>query len=221
MQEFDKIYLVWRKGKGHERYAVGEIFLQEEKYVFQYLSKVKELQKEGFTVYTEFPDIDKKYTQHVLEIFGQRLTKSTRPDVKNLYRFWEVDETKTDDIFYMLGKTQALLATDNFELIPEYKTSIPLSFITEVVGLTHNRVEKDFLQIGDVLQIEKDLTNSHDSFAIKTFKNEIFIGYIKAIHCEIISKTELSKITATIKTVDQNGVVKRIFVKINIIQPAP
>ena len=152
-----------------------------------------------------------------MKIFGQRLTNSSRPDVKNLYRFWNVDETKTNDIFYMLGKTQALLATDNFELIPEYKTNIPLTFITEVVGLTHNKVEKGLLQVGDELRIEKDSTNVHDSFAIKSFKGNQFIGFIKAIHCQVIAQTDLSNVKITVTAIDQNGFLKRVFVKVTVV----
>lgn len=216
MQEFDKIYLVWRKGQGFNRVAVGEIFLQDANYVFKYLPNAKEMLNEGFAAYTEFRDLDKTYKQNVLEIFGQRLTKSSRPDIKNLYRFWGVDETKSADIFYLLGKTQAQLATDNFELIPEYNIGIPLTFVSEIVGLTHNPLAKGTLLVGDILDIVKDNSNQFDINAIKTYKHKKFIGFIKAIHCNVISNTDLRKIKVVVNAIDQNGIVKRIFVKVII-----
>ena len=216
MQEFDKIFLIWRKGKGHQRFVIGELFQYGGIYKYKYLPKAKELEKEGFTTYTEFQDLNKIYDTNVLQIFGQRLTKSTRPDIKKLYDFWSVDEQKTDDVFYMLGKTQALLATDNFEFIPEYKSGIPLSFVTEVAGLSYHAIPKDYIKVNETLQLEKELTNSYDKDAIKVFAHNKFIGYIKIVHSSIIAKYDLNNVTVIVKSIDQNGIIKRIFVTVSI-----
>ncbi len=116
MQEFDKIFIVWRKGTGGRRTAVGELVKTPEgRHIFKYFPKAIELQtKEGFTPYTEFQDLTKEYNGNVAEIFAQRLTKSDRPDIETFYKFWEVDGDKANDKFYLLGKTQGLVPTDNF-----------------------------------------------------------------------------------------------------------
>jgi hypothetical protein len=216
VEEFDKIFLIWRKGKGHQRFIIGELFQFEGIYKFKYLPKAKELEKEGFITYTEFQDLNKIYDKNILQIFGQRLTKSTRPDIKTLYDFWDVDVQKTEDIFYMLGKTQALLATDNFEFIPEYKSRIPLSFVTEVAGLSYHQIPKDSIKVKDTFQLERELTNSYDKDAIKVFAHNKHIGYIKIVHSSIIANSDLSNVTIKVKAIDQNGIIKRIFVTVLI-----
>ena len=89
MIEFDKIHLVWRQGAGTRRVSVGILEKTTDgKHVFKYDADVAELQKtDGFTLYTEFQDIHKQYNGNVAEIFGQRLTKSDRPDVNTFYDF--------------------------------------------------------------------------------------------------------------------------------------
>ena len=114
MKEFDKIFLTWRKGVGKPRQIVGVLQKTPDgKHIFKYIQPtVEKLQKEeGFTPYTEFQDITKEYNGNVAEIFGQRLTKTNRPDIQSFFNFWEVDETKAKDKFYLLGKTQGLLVS--------------------------------------------------------------------------------------------------------------
>lgn len=50
MTEFDKIYLVWRKGAGVDRHAVGVLEKQPDgKHIFNYLPEAATLtQTEGF-----------------------------------------------------------------------------------------------------------------------------------------------------------------------------
>ena len=86
MKAIANIYLAWRKGKGSSRKIVGVIKKNATEGVrFYYLSKgVEEAQKEGFTPYIDFPDTSKEYTEKVLDIFGQRLIKTERPDRKSV-----------------------------------------------------------------------------------------------------------------------------------------
>src|SRR4051812_6501932 len=118
MNEFDKIYLSWRKGQGERRYIVGILEkIPDNKYVFSYdKNGVEKAIKDGFTPYTEFPKIEASYNGNVLDIFGQRLIRQERPDIQKFYDFWEIDSQYKDNKFYLLGHTQGLLPTDNFEL---------------------------------------------------------------------------------------------------------
>lgn len=217
MTEFDKIYLVWRKGVGHRRHAVGLLERKPDgKPVFKYLPDTEKLQlEEGFTPYTEFQDLHKEYNGNVAEIFGQRLTKLDRPDIESFFKFWEVDEEKAHDKFYLLGKTQGLVATDNFEFLAEYILQSDTHFLTELAGLSKIQLAKGTLKIGDYLRFELEPENEYDKFAVKVFKDDLYLGYIKKYHSKIFYEPGADKLQLQVKALEQNGIIKRIFLSVS------
>jgi hypothetical protein len=217
MKEFDKIYLSWRPGQSQRRLIVGVIEeLSSGKYVFQYLQdKVTEAKKHGFSPYTEFPDVEKSYNGNVVDVFAQRLTKAERSDVQKFYDFWEVDPKFKDDKFYLLGQTQGLTPTDNFEFLAERNPVEGLHFLTEVAGLSHYQLPRDTVRPGDELRYAFDKSNEHDTEAVKVFKGDREIGYIKKIHCRVFSKPGAENLKLAVKAVEQNGIIKRVFVKVS------
>lgn len=218
MVEFDKIYLAWRKGLGHGRHIVGLLEKKpDEKYLFNYLSEAEKLKKEeGFIPYTEFQDLQKQYNGNVVDIFGQRLIKIDRPDISNLFNFWEVDLDQAHDKFYLLGKTQGLVPTDNFEFLADYKMQSNLHFLTDIAGLSTSDLPRGTVEIGDILRFEKEPDNEVDPTAIKIFKGQVFLGYIKKIHNRIFHEKDADKLKLAVKALEQNGNIKRIFVKISL-----
>lgn len=216
MTEFDKIYLVWRKGAEERRTAVGELIKTTEgTHIFSYLPAAIELQqREGFTPYTEFQDLTKEYNGNVAEIFGQRLTKNDRTDIGSFYKFWEVDHEKANDKFYLLGKTQGLVPTDNFEFLADYKLVPNLHFLTEIAGLSSLQLSKGALQIGDKITYKLEPANKKDEPAVRLFKESLPIGYIKQYHSKVFYDAGADKLQLTIKAIDQNGVIKRVFVRV-------
>ena len=217
MKEFDKLYLSWRKGLGTRRFIVGVINqTPDQKFVFSYDENVvNEAKQEGFAPYTEFPDISKKYNGNVLEIFGQRLMKSERPDIQSFYDFWEIDASSTHDKFYLLGHTQGLLPTDNFELLADYNPTPGLRFLTEIAGLSKYNLPSDTVRPGDILTFEIDNGNKFDPDAVKIFKDDMELGYIKKIHCRLFHKPNAENLTIEVKALDKNGIIKRLFVKVS------
>lgn len=218
MYEFDTIHVVWRKGVGGRRYSVGVLKKTPEgKHIFKYADNAEQLRKEeGFTPYTEFQDLNKEYNGNVAEIFGQRLTKTDRPDVNNFFSFWEVDPQRANDKFYLLGKTQGLVATDNFEFLAEYHLMPDTHFLTEIASLSIKPLPKGTVQIGDILRFELEPLNIHDKLAVKVFKGDIFLGYIKKYHNKIFHEKGADKLKLIVKAVEQNGSIKRIFLKVSI-----
>lgn len=216
MTEFDKIYLVWRKGVGGRRTAVGELIkIPGGTHIFKYYQKAIQLQqKEGFTPYTEFQDLTKEYNGNVAEIFGQRLTKNDRVDIGSFYKFWEVDPEKSNDKFYLLGKTQGLVPTDNFEFLADYKLIPNLHFLTEIAGLSGLQLPKGTLTAGDILTYELEPTNEKDKYAVRLLKDGLPVGYIKKYHSKVFYDAGADKLQLTIKAIDQNGVIKRVFVRV-------
>ncbi len=218
MKEFDTIYLGWRKGRGNRRHIVGALKkLSENNYLFTYENTgVQEATKEGFSPYTEFPDTNQTYNGNVLEIFGQRIIKSERPDIQSFYDFWEIEPSLKDDKFYLLGHTQGLLPTDNFEFLADYNPVTGLHFLTELAGLTQYQLSADTVKIGDSLRWEFETENEYDSYAVKIFIGLKEIGYIKKIHCRLFHKPGAENLKLSVKAIDKNGIIKRIFIKVSM-----
>ncbi len=215
MKQFDKILLVWRPGKGESREAVGEIIAHPEgHYTYKYLPHAKELQfTRGFAPYTEFRDFDKTYNSNVVDIFAQRLTQNTRPDISTYYDFWEIDKSQIENKFYLLGKTQGLVSTDNFEFLADYNEVDDIHFITEVSGLSKLKIASDSISVGDKLSYAIEPENEFDNQAVKVFKSDLEIGYIKKYHNSIFHKVG-SKLDLEVKAIEKNGIIRRIFVKV-------
>ncbi len=217
MKDFDKIYLSWRKGQGSRRHIVGVLQpTPEGRFVFSYdKEKVDKAKEDGFTPYTEFPDIKQVYNGNVLDIFAQRLIKSERPDIQAFYDFWEIEPQFKEDKFYLLGHTQGLLPTDNFEFLADYNVMKGLHFLTELAGLSKYKLPGDTLKPGDLLRFELEDNNQHDKEAVKVFKGDTEIGYIKKVHCKVFHKAAPDKLQLTVKAVEKNGIIKRVFVKVS------
>ena len=138
MKEIGQIYLSWRKGEGACRYIVGRLKRNATEGVrFDYLSEgVEAAKKEGFTAYTEFPDLTKQYNGGALDIFGQRIMKSERSDINDFLRFWEISPKFKSDKLYLLARTQGLNPSDNFEFLADYNPIKGLCFLTDLAGLS-------------------------------------------------------------------------------------
>jgi len=214
-----QIYLSWRPGKGKRRHIVGILKRNSSEGVrFSYLlPDVKKAQEEGFVAYAEFPDISKVYTEHVMEIFSQRLIKPSRPDRIKMLQFWEADNSNYDD-FDILALTQGWLSTDNFEFLGVYNPIKDFCFVTDIAGLSSLNLSKDFVKIGDNLKFEFEGNNEFDKDAImiKTNRGQN-IGYIKKIHCKFFHQVK-SKYTpkVSVKAIDQNGIIKQLFLKVEV-----
>jgi hypothetical protein len=217
MKEFEKIYLSWRQGQGCRRHIIGVLDKdQSSKFSFQYiLENIEGAKKEGFSTYTEFPQIDRVYNGNVLDIFGQRLIKSERSDIQGFYDFWEIEPQYKDDKYYLLAHTQGLSTTDNFEFLADYNPIEGLHFLTELAGLSQKKLPIGSLQVGDSLQILLEPENSQDPLAVKVLKAGQEIGHIKKVHCKVFHKPGGEKLQLSVKALDQNGFIKRVFVKVH------
>ena len=217
MKEIGCIFLSWRKGVGYERHIVGVIKKSVSKgYFFSYIKDgIEKAKVEGFAPYTEFPEEGKTYKENVLETFSQRLTKSDRPDIQDFYSFWEIKPQYKDDKYYLLAHTMGLLPTDNFELLADYRPKKDLSFMTDLAGMSKLKLPSGSVKAGDILSFEPEPTNRHDKHAVKVFKDGIPLGYIKKIHSKVFHGKRSKGIKLVVKAVDQNGVIKRIFVKVS------
>lgn len=216
MKEVGNIYLSWREGLGKRRHIVGVLKRNSTSGVrFSYLIEgVKSAKLDGFSPYTEFPDLNKEYFENVLEVFGQRIMKSERTDISDFYDFWEIDSKYNDDKFYLLAHTQGLNPTDNFEFLADYNPSKDLRFLTDLAGLSALKLQAGIVKSGDTLSYILESDNKFDDKAVKVFKGDLEVGYIKKIHSRIFYKKKGDKLKIQVKAVEQNGLIKRIFVKV-------
>tara|TARA_R110002072_G_scaffold288828_1_gene455115 strand:- start:11146 stop:11802 length:657 start_codon:yes stop_codon:yes gene_type:complete len=216
MKTLGNIYLTWRKGKGDRRILIGLIRRNKtEGTRFSYLKEgVDKARTLGFSVYEGFPDTTKTYTENVIEIFGQRLMRSERNDIKDFYDFWLIDDKYKKDDYYMLAHTQGILPTDNYEFLADFNPGRSLEFITEIAGLSTTNLPLDSLSVGDVLTYEKEIPqNEYDKYAIKVFKEGLFLGYIKIIHNRVFNKLKKT-LTVSVHHIEKNGKLNRVFLHV-------
>jgi hypothetical protein len=216
MKDIGHIYLSWRESLGKSRHIVGVLKRNATLGVrFSYIKKgVVAAKQDGFSPYTEFPDFDKEYTDNVLEVFGQRIMKSDRSDISDFYDFWEIDSKFKDDKFYLLAHTQGLNPTDNFEFLADYNPSKYLRFLTDLASLSTLKLPADTVKAGDLLTYKLESANEFDDKAVKVFIGDKEVGYIKKIHSRVFYKQKGRLVKLVVKAVEQNGIIKRIFVKV-------
>lgn len=215
-KDIGHIYLVWRKGSGYQRIVIGVIKRNAFGVTFSYIKDgLYEAKKEGFVTYTDFPDEEHVYTDNVLDVFGLRLNKSEREDIQKYYDYWEIDPCHRDDKYYLLAHTQGLLPTDNFEFLADFNPVNGISFTSELCSLTKLQLPKDILDEGDELTWEKEPDNKFDKYAVKVYKGDKFVGYVKKIHSRIFYKKCRSKLKITVKSLNRNGHLNRAFIRIS------
>lgn len=219
MKSIGNIYLAWRAGKGKRRHIVGVIRQNVTLGTrFAYISNnIQEAMRDGFTCYTDFPDLDKEYSDGVLEKFGQRLTKQDREDIQEYYNFWNIKDEYKNDKYYLLAHTQGLLATDNYEFLAEYRPAKGLSFVSDICGLSHITLGQRDVNIGDQLTWKKEIGNHYDKYAIQVYKGDIMIGYIKRIHNKVFHNRHSQNISLSVKSiVTGENKIDKIFIVISI-----
>jgi len=113
----------------------------------------------------------------------------------------------------MLAYTQGILPTDNYEFLAEFNSSKDLKFITEISGLSKLKISSDSLKKGDILTYKKEPNNLYDEYAVKLFKGELFLGYIKIIHNRVFHRSN-REFKISVQHIEKNGVLNRVFLKI-------
>jgi len=139
--------------------------------------------------------------------------RSERNDVKDFYDFWLIDKNYIDDVYYMLAHTQGILPTDNYEFLAEFNSTKNLKFITEISGLSKNKISSDVLKKGDIITYRKEPNNSYDRYAVKVFKDNLCLGYIKIIHNRIFYRSNRD-FKVTVQHIEKNGVLNRVFLRV-------
>lgn len=215
-QKVREIFLSWRKGKGGRRNLVGVLKRTATNGItFKYLQEgCEEAKKEGFKEYPGFPlSYNTIYTENNLDVFSLRLVPFERTDNRQLLNFWEAKDVI--DKFDLLALTQGLLPTDNFEFLARYHPKKDFRFVTDIAGLSHLELQKGVVSIGDELQYEiLRHEKAFMDFAVKVYKHDTHIGYIKNVHNCIFLEAK-NKLNLRVKAIEQNGSIRNIFLLVN------
>lgn len=218
-----KIYLSWRPGKGEGRYLVG-VFSREnssgDDIVFNYQTdEVKKAKEKGFYNYPEFPEIDKEYRTNLKTVLSLRLMPKTRADRNSYLSFWNANVDGLD-WFDELGFTQGELATDTFEFLAEYPkkyNGIGINFVSNIAALSHLKLAADCVTVGDKLRFELDSKNEYDKSAVKIFRADDFIGYVKRGHNLFFHKIRNDEVDIRITNLEKNGKINRIYFSVRVL----
>jgi hypothetical protein len=140
--------------------------------------------------------------------------KSERSDIDDFYDFWEINSKFKDDKYYLLAHTQGLNPTDNFEFLADYNPNKNLRFLTDLASLSKLKLPANSLKTGDILTYKLEPNNQYDNKAVKVFKDNTEVGYLKKIHSRVFYKKKGDVLNLVVKAVEQNGLIKRIFVKV-------
>ncbi|MES2778486.1 MAG: hypothetical protein V4651_01195 [Bacteroidota bacterium] len=216
MAKVREIYVSWRSGKGARRRLVGSIKRSaNDGITFRYLEAgAKTAEKEGFTGYTGFPlDYKVIYEERDLDIFSLRLTPFERKENPKVLRFWEAEGVT--DKFELLALTQGLLPTDNYEFLGIFYPDKGFRFVTDIAGLSHTEVKVGSIKSGDSIDyLLEDNEHAFKGKAVKLLKAGNAIGYIKNVHNSIFLDSK-AKLKLTVKEVEENGIVKNIFLTVD------
>uniref|UniRef100_UPI00404849B6 HIRAN domain-containing protein n=1 Tax=Roseivirga sp. TaxID=1964215 RepID=UPI00404849B6 len=83
-----------------------------------------------------------------------------------------------------------------------------------MAGLSKLKLSANSVKPGDILTYKLEPNNEFDDKAVKVFKNDLEVGYLKKIHSRIFYKQKGDLLKLVVKAVEQNGLIKRIFVKV-------
>lgn len=144
---------------------------------------------------------------HQLSLISYRVCHSS-----SLYHL--IDSKFKGEKVYLLAHTQGLSPTDNFEFLADYNRIKSLCFLTELASLSVLKLPAGSIQKGDLLTYQIEKTNALDKHAVKVFKGVTPVGYIKKIHSRVFHKQGNGSFKLTVKAVEQNGIIKRVFVKV-------
>lgn len=213
----DIIFIAWRKKSGGRRHLIARIKRTAFGFTFEYREKdYAKAKTDGLEYISGFQDIDRLKTKGIIQendmlrLLSLRVIGIDKSDSKHFLDFWEASNTR--EVFELVALTQGKSPTDNLEFLAHFHPKKNFKFVTDLAGLTHLSLPKGSLEIGDKLTYERDHTNEFDPRAIAVFNKGSKVGYIKQVHNKIFCESK-KPIALTVKALEQNGLIKQVFVK--------
>lgn len=181
-----RLYLVWHHSGAdspRHRRTVGELVKQGDTVAFKYLKKGKDFQlarEEGFLGFPAFAltSTEKVHTD-ALDAFLTRLPPRRRADFKKYLDQYGLPADFDGSDMSLLGYTGARLASDSFELCPDYSdVEVPADLIIELSGARHHVQPGAEPQVGDSVDFFPEPENPYDTEAVAAICQGNKAGYV-------------------------------------------
>lgn len=212
-EEKDYLYVVWKSGENRKEYVIGNLS-KGDAFEFRYCEEIYEAEKEGFTHFASFPQLDGVYYSKVLfPIFESKLPDRKRKDINNILKRYGLQEF---DSYELLKKSGARLPIDSLYFVePIIDINKPFMRKFYMAGARHyigcNGTECDStlkIVIGDNVNLQLELTNKYDKNAVKVINNDNqMLGYIPRYYSNEVSALirDERKMNCQILSFDKNG----------------
>ena len=217
------LYILWRSPNEREGFfAVAQIERNNDNSIqLSYLKNTQDFidaQERGFTGYPAFPDINKTYTENILNIFMRRLPPRKREDFKFYLNQIGLDSNIEIPDFALLAYSRAQLATDDFRLIFSFEgIKVPCEVIAEVVGVRHYKNNFSSIALNNKVTFEPEPDCQYDPNAIQVLYNGKIIGYISKVQAPSFGEIlKTNKVSGTIQKLNGTAERPRIFIKISV-----
>ncbi len=202
-----KIYLWWQPSQHAGRYIIGEFTQKGEgDYIFRYISG---------------EDLDKEYSENVMESFSMRLPARSRDDFKQLLDYWDINNENIDD-FDLLSITGGRLQTDHFGFLDKHELEETTEFLTELAGVHHYLGKQEFNDLklikGDEVDLRLESDNDFDPYAVSIYFKNNQLGYIRKGQAKTVSEALNSRkeVKAYVGNFNVNGVINSVLIRVVI-----
>lgn len=183
--EPSRLYLVWHcttEGNPHHRRIVGELFKDNDSVSFRYLKDTADYvlaEKEGFIGFPAFTMRGNEKFENAIGVFLTRLPPRKRADFSKYLAQYALPSDFSGTDLALLGYTGARLASDSFELCPDFSDVLhPVDLVLEVSGTQYNMAESMVLTENEPVQFETEPENEHDSNAVAIHAQGGKLGYV-------------------------------------------
>lgn len=212
-----RLYLVWHHSGDNSprhRRIVGELYRDKDSVSFRYLKQSRDYklaEEEGFIGFPAFTVHSNEPFKNAIDVFAKRLPPQKRADFGRYLSQYGLPEKFEGTTLALLGYTGARLASDSFELCPDYSDiEAPADLVLEVAGAQYH-LPTDLLPAeGDAVDFKLEPDNAHDCNAIAIIWKGTKIGYI--------SKSVAPGLTSIIKNMLVNSFILKTSMRQERIQ---
>lgn len=183
--EPSRLFLVWHcasEGVDHHRRIVGELYRTENSVSFQYLKDTEDYVKaeeEGFIGFPAFTMRGHEKFENAIGAFMSRLPPRKRADFAKYLAQYALPANFSGSDLSLLGYTGARLASDSFELCPDFSdASEPVDLVLEVSGTQYNMEKETALIENEPVQFKLEPDNIYDPDAIAIHAKSGKLGYV-------------------------------------------
>ena len=180
-----RLFLVWHsncEGATRHRRIVGELYKESGSIFFKYLKNTDDYrtaEKEGFIGFPAFTTRSSDIFEDAIDAFMSRLPPRKRADFKKYLAQYALPSDFAGSDLSLLGYTGARLASDSFELCPDFSDAVqPVDLVLEVSGVNYNFPNSEIIPEGSPTQFVLEPENIYDSNAISIHANGKKLGYV-------------------------------------------